>query len=423
MFLSRVKQLARCLTFTCAAALALPGAQALADTSVTLYTWRQQEASLWQYINDNNLIEGVTVELKPIVYDTYQSHVLLDLRTGKADLFQWAPGAANLKPLIDKGLIAPLGNNLAQINPSARLASLGPDQRYYGVPFALQLQSLIGNAKLLKQHDITTAPASMSELEDYFATLKRAGVVPLHLAISANWYVSQLLAEVLVAGLVNEQYTRGLIEGQQCFNDPRYTAIFSQLKQWQSQGYLNKNLLTEDYTGMNNAIGLGQSALAIEGGWKAGPESNFYNIDPDYQFTFWPIPGEPGKVYALGDGSYQVNAQSSQRASAEKVLRFSATREFAELFARHVNELPAYGGKLNIAEPNLARMSQLVANNAYTESLFTAYELGRNNPSYNDLVIEAIRGLLDGTYSPAEAGEHIQQGLNGWDYIGANTCR
>lgn len=416
------KRLVRPLAVMGALALMAPSAPAVAETTVTLYTWRQQELVLWQYINDNNLIEGVTVELKPIVYDTYQSHVLLDLLTGKVDLFQWAPGAANLKPLIDKGFIAPLDNNLEQMNASARLASLGPDQRYYGVPFALQLQALIGNGKLLKKHGINAAPASISELEDVFDTLKRAGVVPLHLAMSANWYVSQLLAEVLVAGLVDEQYTRDLIEGQQCFNDPRYTKIFSQLKRWQEQGYLNNNLLTEDYTGMNNAIGLGQSALAIEGGWKAGPESNFYNIDPDYQFVFWPIPGQSGKVYALGDGSYQVNAQSNKRDSAEQVLRFSATREFAELFARHVNELPAYGGKLNIAEPNLERMSQLVANSAYTESLFTAHPLGRDSPSYNELVIEALRGLLDGRYSPAQAGEHIQQGLNSWHYVGTQTC-
>lgn len=391
--------------------------------TLSLYTWRKQERALWQEINKRNLIPGVTVELKAVNYDSYRSHVLLELQNDKADLFQWAPGAASLKSLIEHKMVEPFRGDLSKMNQSALLASLGPDGEYYGAPFALQLQALIGNAKLLKKNGIYNQPQTLAELENDFETLKSAGVTPLHIAGSANWYMSQLTAEVLMAGLVNEDFAQQLVAGKACFTDARYTEIFAQLKSWQNKGYLNSNALTEDYTGMNNSIGLGNSAMAIEGGWKAGPSSHFYQIDPDYEFAFWALPGNSAKVYALGDGSYQMNANSSRKAAAEKVLQFTATKEFAELFAETVNELPAYGGSLSISQANLRTMSNLVSSNAYSASLFTAYALNRKEPSYNSLVIEALRGVLSGDLSAEQAGQNIQTGLNSWSYSDNPNCR
>lgn len=396
--------------------------QSVQAATLSLYTWRAQEVELWQTISQRNLISGVKIEPKVINYESYQSHVVLDLQNNKVDLFQWMPGASNLKPLIDKGFIQPYQGSLASMNKAATLASKGPNGQFYGVPFALQLQSVLTNKKLMQQKGIAHQPASLSELNSAFSQLKSAGVTPIHFAGVENWYLSQLIGEVMVAGLVEESFAAGLVTGERCFNSPEYQTVFEVLEDWQQRGFINSNASTEDYGGMGRSVALGNSAMAIDGGWRSNPASVFFEIDKDYQFGFWSVPGRSNKVYALGDGSYQANANSAEADAANRVIAFTATKAFAELFASIVKELPAYGGELYIDQPLLRQMANRVKD-AYSVSLFTAYELNQGEPSYNSLVIEAYKGVFTGQFDPRQASQHIQNGLNSWGYIGANNCR
>lgn len=394
-----------------------------ANTELSFYTWREQEKKLWDEVNRQKLIDGVSVNTKVILYDSYRPHILLELQNKRADLFQWAPGASNLKELIDRGFIKPYPGDLSAINSSALLASKGPNNKLYGVPFALQLQSLMVNKKLIEKHGIQTPPSTMQELDDTFSSLKSKGINPLHIAGGANWYVSQLLGEVLMAGLVDEKFAKGLVDGQECFTDSRYSEIFNTLMHWKSSGFINTNAASEDYGAMNNSVALGNSAMAFDGGWKTGSTSNFFQVDPDYKFGFWALPGKSAKVYALGDGSYQVGLTSKHAQASQRVLAFTTTKEFAELFAKHVGELPAYGGNISIAPGVLKTMANLLAEKTYPVSLFTAYQLNRGDPSYNSLLIESVNAVLKGNKTPTQAAAHIQQGLNDWQYVGHNRCQ
>lgn len=394
-----------------------------ANTELSFYTWREQEKKLWDEINRQQLIDGVSVNTKVILYESYRPHIILELQNRKADLFQWAPGASSLKELIDRDFIKPYPGDLSAINSSALLASKGPDNQFYGVPFALQLQSLMVNKKLLNKHGIQTAPSTMQALDDIFSSLKSKGINPLHISGGANWYVSQLLGEVLMAGLVEETFAQGLVDGKECFTDKRYSEIFSTLTHWKNSGFINSNAATEDYGAMSNSIALGNSAMGFEGGWKTGSASNFFQVDPNYQFSFWALPGKSGKIYALGDGSYQVGLTSKHTKASQRVLEFTTTKKFAELFALHVGELPAYGGSISIKPGVLKTMANIVAEKTYPVSLFTAYQLNRGTPSYNTLLIEAISAVLKGDKNAEQAAEHIQAGLNSWQYIGHDQCQ
>ncbi len=163
--------------------------------------------------------------------------------------------------------------------------------------------------------------------------------------------------------------------------------------------------------------------MVIDGGWRTSPSSPFFSADANFEFDFWPIPGDSGKVYALGDGSYQVNATSKHAEDANRVLQFTTTRKFAELFANIVGEIPPYEGHLSISNPLLKDMSSLIANNAYSQSLFNSYELNKGTPSYRELVTEAFKGILNGRLTPNSAAELIQQGLNSWQYVGHQRCQ
>lgn len=399
--------------------------QASAVTTINYYTWRAQEQVLWEEISNRNLISGVKINVRVVRYQAHESfkpHVTIEMLHDEADLFQWSPGAANLKPLIDNGLIKPNQADVSDINKAALLASMGPDGRYYGVPFALQLQSLLVNRKQINKFGVDGQPGSLDELDRNFAKLKSSGVTPLHMAGSANWLINQVVSEVMMAGLVEEEFAGRLEKGLACFTDRNYTEIFRVMGTWRDKGYFNTGWENEGYAGMNNSVALGNSAMAFDGGWKTGPASNFWEVDADFQFDFWAVPGKVGKVYALGDGTYQVNHTSSRAEAAYKALQFTATQEFATLFAEYVKELPAYGGSISISNPILKRMSSLLADNSYTVSLFTSDRLNKGSPSYNDLVAEAFKKVLTREFSPEEAGRFIQRGLNSWNYVGAQRC-
>jgi len=161
----------------------------------------------------------------------------------------------------------------------------------------------------------------------------------------------------------------------------------------------------------------------IDGAWSTGPTSPMYEIDPDLKMGFFALPGDNGKVYAFGDGTYQVNANSAKAEIAQKVLDFTATKEFAELFVAQVGELPAYGGEYTVENPQLAEVANLIATDSSSQTPFFAYALNSGEPSYGTLVADGYQSLLSGSISPADLAKKIQDGLNSWNYVGAAKCQ
>jgi raffinose/stachyose/melibiose transport system substrate-binding protein len=138
---------------------------------------------------------------------------------------------------------------------------------------------------------------------------------------------------------------------------------------------------------------------------------------------FFPVPGANAKVYAFGDGTYQVNANSKNLEAAHKVLDFTATKEFAELFVKLVGELPAYGGEYTVEDPRLKEVAKLIATNSAAPTPFFAYALNKGEPSYGTLVADGYQALLSGSIAPADLARKIQDGLNSWGYVGAANCK
>lgn len=393
------------------------------STTITFFTWRPVDDALWQAVNNQNLIPGVKVNTRSIVRAYYFDATVLNLQNKQADLFLWQPGAIRLKELIDQGFIEPYTKDLSAMNSGALAGAMGPDGNYYGVPFAVQLQALMVNSKEARKAGVSSRPNSLSELESAFEKFKQAGKTPIYLATNEGWYVSQLMGEVLTAGLVPEDFTQGLIDGTQCFTDPQYTLIFETLKRWKNAGYINSNTASATYFDMFTAVSFGNAVSSIEGGWMTSKAEPYYTMDPTYEFGFWTIPGVSSKYSAFGDGTFQVAANSPNKAAALKVLDFTTTKKFAEMFAKHTQQLPAYGGSINIEPGDLNTMSGLVANKSYSVSAFNSHALNKQEPNYKTLFKEAIENLMNKNFSPEQAAQHIQTGLNSWNYIGHTHCQ
>ncbi len=407
------------LTFFCSALL--PN-YSQAEETVYFHTWRATDKLLWDEVNRQNLIPGVRVESEMVLRAYYLEALTLLMQNNQADIFLWPPGAPNLAPLMKAGFIKPYHNSLEQMNKASLPAATGTDGLVYGVPFAVQMQSLMLNNKVVKKHGITSPPSSLSQLEQYFETLKSAGVIPLYFPGGEGWYIAQVVGEVMVAGLVDESFAQQLIDGEKCFNSNEYKIIFETLNSWVEKGYMQEKLVDGNYYEMYTSVSLGNAAMSLEGGWMTSKAEPYYSMDADYEFEFWPVPGKSAKFVAFGDGSFQMSQTTNELEATQKVLDFTATKKFAELFAKYIQQLPAYGGEIEIEPGDLKRMATILANESYQVSLFAAYSLNSGSPSYNDLFVKAVQGIVKGNKSPKQAVENIQEGLNNKGYIGAQAC-
>ena len=395
---------------------------AYAET-VKLYTWREQEVPLWTYISENDIL-GADIDVEPVLVqsDNYDTKLRTDIQSNAPDLFQARAGAAWLASFIDAGIIKPTTVDLAGIAPAALESGRGADGQLYGVPFAIQMQSVIYNTAVFEANGIAV-PTTMAEFEAAAAKLKEAGVTPVVFGGRSGWWLNQVVGEVMTAGLVSDEFAGKLISGEACFTDPEFVATLEAVKGWQDAGYLNASAMADDYGAMRTSLALGEAAMMLDGAWSTGPTSPMYEIDPDLKMGFFALPGGNGKVYAFGDGTYQVNANSAKAEIAQKVLDFTATKEFAELFVAQVGELPAYGGEYAVENPQLAEVANLIATDSSSQTPFFAYALNSGEPSYGTLVADGYQSLLSGSITPADLAKKIQDGLNSWNYVGAANCQ
>lgn len=410
------------LMATTALAAAFTTGSAYAET-VKLYTWREQELPLWQYISDNDVLGAdLDVEAVLIQSDNYDTKLRVDLQSEGIDLFQARAGAAWLSPLIDAGVIKPTTVDLANMAAGSLDAARGPDGELYGVPFAIQMQSFIYNTAVFEANGITP-PTTMDELNAAAEKLKAAGITPINFGARSGWWLNQVVNESMTAGMLSDEFAAKLVSGEACFTDPEFVATLEAVKGWQDAGYMNASAMADDYGAMRTSVAMGESAMMIDGVWSTGPASPMYEIDPALKMGFFAVPGANGKVYAFGDGTYQVNANSSKLELAQKVLDFTATKEFAELFVSQVGELPAFGGDYAVDDPRLKDVANMIATDSAGPTPFFSYALNSGQPSYGSLLETGYQEMLSGTASPADVAKKIQDGLNSWNYVGTANCQ
>lgn len=397
---------------------------AYADTEVKLYTWRTQETPLWEAINEGDYLDGITVKTV-LIQANYESKLNIDIQSNRPDIFQLKPGASILEPWIDAAVVDADLFDVSKMN--GVIGNTGPDGKVYGIPSALQVQAILTNKLALTEAGINPEdqPKTLEELYQVFASLKENGTTPISIPGRTSWSMSQTTSEVFLAGAASDEFIEGLTTGESCFTDPQFVASLELAKEWLDEGYFNDDPLADDYTAMQTDMALGNSAMMIDGGWASGPASPVYQIAPELEgnIGFWPIPAAGGKFSGWPDGSYQLNENSDNWTQAKAVLDFATTQEFAELFAKHVGEVPSYAGEMNIADERVSAMANAVATKSASTQPMQSFNLNEGTPSYSTLIVAAYEDVLSGEATPKEAAKAIQKGLNSWAYVGKKNCR
>lgn len=405
---------------TAAATMATSG-MALADTTLELYTWRIQDQALFDYINENNLIPGVTINAN--VYpgaDEHETKLRIDFQTNRPDLYHAKAGTAWIQPWIDAGVAAPvseLGVDLSDFSDAALFGATAADGNVYGVPFVMQMESILYNKAVVKDE-----PKNLAELEALFAELKDQGITPLHVDGRDGWYLNQVLHEAVLAGMTSDDWAQKVVVGEACFTDDVYVDAWETFKSWQDKGYMNPTPLADDYGAMRTGVALGTSAMMIDGIWSATPASPMFEIDPSLELGYMAVPGENNKVFGFMDGYITYNPNSEKQDAVKKVLEFYTTKEFAQLFAEQVEAIPAASHKINVDNDRVNSAAALIASDALPALPFFTPALNSGEPTYQQLTAAGLQELLGGKTTAREMAEKIQKTLNSQGYIGAENC-
>ena len=395
-----------------------------ATTELTFWSWRLQEQTLWERVNAEGLLGGdLKVNFQVLRADDYDSLLLKALQEqdeDAPDIFHGRPGANWLDSFVEAKVLEPLppmvGVDL--VFPAAMSAVSDSFGQVYGIPFAVQLQSVIYNKRVFTELGVQV-PKSLDELEQIMERADAAGLVGMAVGARSGWWNNQVLNEVLMAGMVSDDYQRGLVEGTSCFTEPAFVDVLTRFKSWQR--YFNPAPAATDYTAMRAMVATGEAAMMIDGAWSTSAASPMFDVNPDVELGFFAIPGTNARAVAHPDGGYLINANSPHREAAYSVMQLVTTQEFAEIFAEEVGEFPAIQGLSELPDDRMRAIALTLFNTAAVEP-FVSYALNSGEPGYPELVASGYQQLLYGNTSPQELARAIQAGLNSWNYVGSERC-
>ena len=392
-----------------------------ADTVLDFWSWRPQEVSLWERVNREQLLDGVEINFQLLPADDYDARLRTALQSGSGpDIFHGRAGANWLDVLVKAKALEPLPDtiDIDLVFPASLSAVTGSDGKVYGVPFAVQLQSVIYNKQVFEDLGVQV-PTTLEEFVAVLQAAKDNGLIGLAIGPRSGWWNNQVLNEVLMAGMLRDDFQRGLITGARCFTDAAFVDALTTFASWQP--YFNPSASGDDYGAMRTMLALGEAAMMIDGAWSTTPASPMFELDPDLEMGFFAIPGANNRSVAHPDGGYLVNALSDNKAAAYQLLQLATSKRFAAIFAEEVGEMPAVQGLESMPNERMMEVAMTLFRSAAVEP-FVSYELNAGKPSYAELTAAGYQELLLGNVSPQQLAGNIQAGLNSWDYVGAQNC-
>ncbi|WP_205814175.1 ABC transporter substrate-binding protein [Microbacterium sp. K24] len=177
--------------------------------------------------------------------------------------------------------------------PQGLLDALTVDGKIYSVPVNIHRIVLWGNASVLADAGITSAPATVDEFISNLETL-RANGIESPIAVGVDWTQTELLESVLLSELGVEDFT-ALWQKDGDWKDSRVTDALEDYKKILS--YSNPDRDSLDWTDAEKRLVAGQSAYQLMGDWEVAE----FETDGFTDFTHQAFPGTEDAYQWISD--------------------------------------------------------------------------------------------------------------------------
>ena len=381
---------------------------------VTFWTWRQEDRAVYtelfaEFTKANPVI---TVKFEAFPNENYNTIVTTALAGGKGGDVLHARAYGGLEAMarsgyylpLDKTNVPELDNLPADANASE---SLRADGKIYAVSLAGQTLGLLVNQDVL-----TTAGVPLATDWDGFLAmckaLKAKGITPIANGTATPW-MDAIFATIFTNPFLGPQWTADMLAGKTNFSDPKFTAALTRLldlKDCMPNGFTGV-----DYPTSQQLFSAGKAAIFVGGSFEIAP---FRRGNPKLNLDFVappaPAPGQPTYVSRFFDSGFAINAKSPNQADAIKLVRWMATKAFAEPAAAKLGNISSLKD-VAATDPLLAKVAKLNETAMpYSTLVYFRFEA----PTGTDLLQEGVQKMFGGTATPAEVGTSITTGLTRW---------
>lgn len=397
----------------------LAGGAAVADTTLTIESWRNDDLAIWQ----EKLIPafeaknpGIKVQFTPSAPAEYNAVLNSKLKAGSAgDLITCRPFDGSLA-LYDAGHLTDLSGlaSMANFSSVAKSAWQTDDgSATFCVPMASVIHGFIYNKDAFAEVGVEV-PGTVDE---FFAALDKikadGNYIPMAMGTNDQWE-----AATMGYNNIGPNYWKGetgrlaLIKGEQKLTDEAWVAPYRQLAKWGA--YLGDGYEAQSYPDSQNLFTLGRAAVYPAGSW----EISGFNSQADFKMGAFPAPvqnaGDECHISDHTDIAIGMNAKSPNADAAKIFLEWVGTAEFATLYA---NSLPGFfslnSSPVKMEDP-LAQEFVSWRDKCKSTIRSTYQILSRGTPNLENETWNASASVIKGKEAPEAAGKRLQDGLASW---------
>jgi raffinose/stachyose/melibiose transport system substrate-binding protein len=389
------------------------------DVTLTIESWRNDDLAIWK----DKIIPafeaknpGIKVVFSPSAPTEYNAALNAKLESGAAgDLMACRPFDASLE-LFKKGYLADITKNPGMENFSdvAKSAWTTDDGKSnFCVPMASVIHGFIYNKDAFDKLGIKV-PTTNAEFYAALDKIKADGTyIPLAMGTKDLWEAATMgYQNIGPTYWKGEEGRLALIKGTQKLTDADWVKPYEELAKWKP--YLGDGFEAQTYPDSQNLFTLGRAAIYPAGSWEIGG----FNTQAQFKMGAFPPPVEnAGDTCYISDHTdigMGANAKSPHLAEAEKFLTWMSSPEFADLYA---NSLPGFFSLNNTpVKMNDPLAQEFVSwREKCKPTIRSTYQiLSRGNPNLENETWTESANVINGTDTPAAAGEKLQKGLDSW---------
>ncbi|HEX7001276.1 MAG TPA: extracellular solute-binding protein [Trueperaceae bacterium] len=389
-------------------------AGALAQTTLTFWSWRTEDVAAYEKFIEAFRQEhpDIDVEFTPYLNTEYNTILSTALQGGGGPDIVHLRAYGGMEPLADAGYLVRLDDKvpaLADFDPGILLGATNrADGGVYGVPFALQTVQVLYNEDMFEELGLSE-PTTWEEFLAVGDALKASGVNALANGALEPWTVETLFGGVGPTFYGGDEFFQAITGGQTDFTDPRFAAALEHMVALEP--YLASNYMGVAYTDMQSMFAFGQAGMLIGGSYELGI---LKQLNPELNVGAFPVPGDApgdGRISYYVDGSYGINAASPHQEEALAFIEFLASQEYGQMFSDELQQISAVPG----VTPTSEELSEIVGlmNEVGTPYLMlTAFRFGQ--PSGSTLLQNEMQAVLAGDQEVTDAVTNIQRGVAEW---------
>lgn len=383
--------------------------------TVNVWSWRTQDKDLWEKVQQKLNAQGekITIEFRSVKSTEFDSVLQTAMAGGEGpDLFTARGGSGTKKYAEAKQIVALDGLPFGGFDKGI-LDQVSFENKVYAVPFAVQTLTFFYNKEIFTKQGLTE-PKTWDELIGLMSTLKSKGITPLAMG-AKDGYALCLIVDAIGATDLGDAWASDAIAGKTNFQDSKFVNVLKKVDQL--KGYAQKDFMATAQKDARTLFATGQTALILDGIWAV--ETYYLKTDPNIQLGSFLAPpvkaGDPVRLYQYVDGGYAVNAASKVKEAALTVAAYTASDEFAQMYADLFAEIP---GNKNVKFPETKPMLAKAVKQRNEVGLKVLFRIRSpfdgGAPDISTSLGANIQGMLSGKQTPEKAAEAVQKDLASW---------